>query len=506
MAMNPNSIMADLRMKSDKELQAFAAMHKNDPFIFPLAFQESQTRQRMRMAQDAQMAGQEQPKVVDQDLAQMMPQAAPQQAPQQDAQLPEDSGIAQLPAQNMQGMAVGGIVAFDEGGEVPRYYDGDLIKRKEIPTSTFQKFKGMLSPWSDEDIRSMEAQDFANKNDPGFFEKLTPSQRAVREQESADARAGKGSTYTLRNGWRSPAEQAKVMADAQAPDTSTKVEKTDSKAGSRKEGAGSGSTTSAPTGGIDALTSAYKPSTAQELMKSAREMAGDANKESEAAYKPYAEMLQKERADLDTRKGESKNMALIQAGLAMMSGTSRNAFENIGKGGMQGLAAFQEAKRLDDASKKALMASEIAMMQAQRAERSGNHKDAVAILGQAEHSKEFGVTAAMKAQELRQTGAYQQGMLGVYQERNKALGAGAKHEEKKMAEFGKIQTKVMGMLKDDMNYLGLKTDAEREAYKTKLLRNEMMNNPFLSASAANIGFVPAPTGGKQRGDYTDMEQ
>jgi hypothetical protein len=31
-------------------------MHKNDPFIFPLAFQESQTRKHTRASQQAQMA------------------------------------------------------------------------------------------------------------------------------------------------------------------------------------------------------------------------------------------------------------------------------------------------------------------------------------------------------------------------------------------------------------------------------------------------------------------
>jgi hypothetical protein len=35
--------------------------------------------------------------------------------------LPEEVGIGALPAQNLEGMAAGGIVAFDEGGEVPRF-------------------------------------------------------------------------------------------------------------------------------------------------------------------------------------------------------------------------------------------------------------------------------------------------------------------------------------------------------------------------------------------------
>jgi hypothetical protein len=120
--------MDKLRMMPDSELFQFAQMHKSDPYIFPLTFQESNARKAMRSAQ--QMSGMQAPKVVDQDLQKMAParpmapvgmgapQQAPAQAPQQPQQaLPEDQGIGQLPAQNMQNMAGGGIVAFADGGD-----------------------------------------------------------------------------------------------------------------------------------------------------------------------------------------------------------------------------------------------------------------------------------------------------------------------------------------------------------------------------------------------------
>ena len=109
MAMNPQSVLSQLRMMSDQQLQQYAAMHKNDPFIFPLAFQESQTRKQMRSESQAMQAG-PQEKVADQALAAMAPEP-----------LPEEVGIGALPAQNLEGMCGGGIVAFDEGGEVPRF-------------------------------------------------------------------------------------------------------------------------------------------------------------------------------------------------------------------------------------------------------------------------------------------------------------------------------------------------------------------------------------------------
>jgi len=108
MAMNPQNVLSSLRMMDDQALQQYAAMHKNDPFIFPLAFQESQTRKQMRAETQAMQPPQ--PKVADQALAQMAPQ--PRQP------LPEDVGIGALPADNLKSMATGGIVAFDvQGGK-----------------------------------------------------------------------------------------------------------------------------------------------------------------------------------------------------------------------------------------------------------------------------------------------------------------------------------------------------------------------------------------------------
>lgn len=129
LAPNPTQLMATLRMMPDQELFQYAQIHQSDPYIFPLTFQESNARKAARSAQ--QMRPGQPPKVVQQDLQQMAPQRAPrmggaampaqmaQDVPQQPQQaLPEDQGIGQLPAQNMQGMAEGGIVGYAPGGQV----------------------------------------------------------------------------------------------------------------------------------------------------------------------------------------------------------------------------------------------------------------------------------------------------------------------------------------------------------------------------------------------------
>lgn len=98
---NINQITAQLARMPDQALQQYAQMHKDDPYVLSLALSESNRRKQTR--QGAQMGGQEQPKVVDQELQSM---AAP---------MPEDVGIGQLPAGDMN-FADGGIVAFSGGG------------------------------------------------------------------------------------------------------------------------------------------------------------------------------------------------------------------------------------------------------------------------------------------------------------------------------------------------------------------------------------------------------
>ena len=110
---NVQQITSQLARLPDQALQQYARMHKNDPYIMALALSESNRRKQMR--EGAQTNAPEQPKVVDQAIQSM---AAP---------MPEDIGIAQLPAGDME-FADGGIVAFDEGGPVERYQDRGLVR------------------------------------------------------------------------------------------------------------------------------------------------------------------------------------------------------------------------------------------------------------------------------------------------------------------------------------------------------------------------------------------
>jgi hypothetical protein len=113
-----NKITSTLAKLPDQQLQQYAQMHKSDPYIMALAMSESNRRKEMRAAGQGGQGMQEQPKVVDSEIAQMAPQ-----------QLPEDQGIGQLPAGDMN-FAGGGIIAFADGGDVERYQVGGAIQSK----------------------------------------------------------------------------------------------------------------------------------------------------------------------------------------------------------------------------------------------------------------------------------------------------------------------------------------------------------------------------------------
>lgn len=133
---NVNQITTMLSRMELPDLQNYAELHKNDPYIVSLAMSVANTKKQAEIAKNGLAGLQPQPKVVDQQIAQMvapppqqMPQGQPQMPQQQmppqmaQQQLPEGSGIGQLPAPNMQtmGKAEGGIIGYAEGGEVPRF-------------------------------------------------------------------------------------------------------------------------------------------------------------------------------------------------------------------------------------------------------------------------------------------------------------------------------------------------------------------------------------------------
>lgn len=103
---NVQQITSRLSEMSDTQLAQYARMHKDDPYLLPMASSEFKRRQQDRLAAAGQQGGPK-PTIADQDIAEMAHEA-----------LPEDQGIGVLPAQNIATMADGGIAGYAEGGEV----------------------------------------------------------------------------------------------------------------------------------------------------------------------------------------------------------------------------------------------------------------------------------------------------------------------------------------------------------------------------------------------------
>jgi hypothetical protein len=79
----------------------------------------------------------------------------------------------------------------------------------------------------------------------------------------------------------------------------------------------------------------------------------------------YLDQLKQERADVNKQHDNDFNLALMQAGLGMMAGTSPYALANIGQGGSQGVAAYGASQKQKAAELAALRKSQLGTMEAQ---------------------------------------------------------------------------------------------------------------------------------------------
>jgi hypothetical protein len=238
---------------------------------------------------------------------------------------------------------------------------------------------------------------------------------------------------------------------------------------------------------------------------------GEYGKERETKLKGKEARIAKE-------EGQSGGLALLEAGLAMMSGTSPNAFANIGQGAMAGTAAYRKSMekitdardKLDDAygrledvrfnqknmDTKELREAKLGIDKAANAglrsliqfagqELDMDSKEATTMFGGAINLEQSRIAAAP----------------GIA--RNKMLEKRFQGDEKKMAEYGKVQKQVMASLDKDVDYQTATTQAAKDQIMQARMRSAMLNNPFLSSYAMGIGFESAPTG-KARNEDDDI--
>lgn len=384
---NVNQMTSQLARMPDQALQQYAQMHKNDPYIMALAMSESNRRKSMRSG--AQMNAPEEPKVVDQAIQGM---ASP---------MPESVGIGQLPAGEMN-FAGGGIVAFSDGGDVPRYQSGGMLDSARARAQAAQQ---KLYTYG---LRQRQ-------QDPTGFEtaqqEMATAQAALQaaeqkyQAEMSTTGAGRAAfgAPTVGGPMADPAAQAlprnmpPVMPSAaetqmamnagafKPPPPAAPVASAGNKrpsappptgiellSGPGAEPPGPGQTTPglastpstlqrefdmfAPQGKVNDPFEADVLAQGQADEQVARNYAAKRKEQLEGMGLLGLEQekrLKAREGKLGKQEGDLGPMALLQAGFAMMSGASPNALQNIGIGAQAGLKKYSEGiERLGDAREK----------------------------------------------------------------------------------------------------------------------------------------------------------
>jgi hypothetical protein len=385
--MNINKIVDDLRKVPDEALISYV-QQPNGRVPSVLALSELQRRKEIR-----QSAGAKQPSPTQTVAQQVMAQPAPQ-------------GVAALPvADNMyseQSMAAGGIVAFDEGGEVPSYQLGGLtadniayqralaqtsfdpteaIRRGFAYTQDVLTAPGQLSwmrdPKTGKLVRAYEVEGFMPRS-TGF----SAAENAKVQSRLASLDAAEADNITRANlAGKSPrlgAEKEGVrqlVADATRSDnammdrmvdipTVTPVKSVRDKTirnqqvadkviatgdvgtqgankTQRQASSGYGDLVFDPVKVDEAGYDKFLPKD-QSMRDYAAEFKAELGEDpSRAAVK---ERLAKMQAAGETDSARAPWMALAEAGLGMAAGQSQFALQNIAAGGIRGIQSYNEAR------------------------------------------------------------------------------------------------------------------------------------------------------------------
>ena len=178
--LNVNELTSRMARMSDDQLRQYAELHKNDTYTLALASAESKRRAQLRAA--GQPVAQR-PTIADQRLAEMGA-PAPMPQPQPQPQLPEQQGIGMLPAENVAGMADGGIAgyadqfvdsyadAYAHGGIVAFAGNDGSVVRDAPDTSLWQTSLGSL--FSEIARKDLDKGEYKTSPVGRFFSFLTP--------------------------------------------------------------------------------------------------------------------------------------------------------------------------------------------------------------------------------------------------------------------------------------------------------------------------------------------
>lgn len=421
--------------KSIPMIAAMAAFEVKGPMEIAAKAEQAKQKQstvsvREKLAQEGQ---EEQNGMLPDNLMMAMQQ-------QQQGSLPENTGIGQLPAPNMQTMSAanGGIIAFDDGGYVPGYAEGDLIGDEYVsdrPPMSYSEQMGNVG-----DLLFRGAKKLFN----------APETEDDKEAERKRKKEGKSKPYPVSKAKRAATEFKPYPADAKPravnptagqavtaenanpgfvppgttppPPIATEV-KRGTRAGASETKTGIATLGKDPTlepyqaqsikdigadinttFGVDKLTSG-----ANELGGILEKGATDARarferRPQQTPYKEYERTLRSEEQNAEQDKKDAFQMALVNAGLGIAAGGSRYALQNIAEGAMVGTKQYMGAmKDLKAAAKERQKAfAMIDEARSAKADRDFDRAEALenSILGHKVKSKELTIDAISKGLQI----------------------------------------------------------------------------------------------------------
>ena len=436
--LNVNELTSQMAKMSDAQLRQYAQLHKTDPYTLALAASESRRRAQLRAAGQQQGAQGQQPTVADQALAQMgAPAPMPQQA-QQRPQLPEQQGIGMLPAQNVEGMADGGIAGYDDSyasggmvafaGEGPSLVGQGLRQEQMIPAPrTDNAFNKLVATRMGEasaqdvvdEIARMEAiirntppgpqRTFAeqrlaqlNKTKPKALEEF----QAPPPEAKEPGWAVKGKKKGERSSVPAPIDEGNVFTPRTEMPTGTFTPynlntQAGRDAAARRSGAGTGAGKDKQPPPVANVGSGFVPTKPGDLSETLQQLQflgpgvgeydvlankaatgfadlekqREEGKPKEKAFAGLEALLGKEEEKAKGKEARNFNMAIVNAGLAIAGGKSQYALQNIAQGAQVGTKQYQEG--LDKLEAAAIERRKQAALieEARRAEDRGDWKE-----------------------------------------------------------------------------------------------------------------------------------
>jgi len=380
-----NQLQAKLNRLSPQQLKQFAATNYDDPISLALAMQVDSERKKMTAQSQAMAAGQQKPPVAAQAIQSI------------GTELPENTGIAQLPAPNIQSMADGGIAGYDmepvvrmAGGGSPfgRWWEsvtqdlsgireGNALRKelaeKYAPTGGLQ---GLFKNQTDEE-RAIAERTLS------IIPKLNKDQLMLLKEQGVAALPTLETALAPPPKTTTPAPASAAASTAPAPITEvpppdTKTLDTPPPPKPRAPAAPANSGIAAlpltPEALIKdraAISAAQNLEVPIELQTAMDTQAREEKKAAEerlnafdidtarrgVAFADREARLKAREAEFGQQKEDNKSMALLEAGLAIMSGASPYALQNIGAGALVGTKAYKSGlkdlaevrDKLDDA-------------------------------------------------------------------------------------------------------------------------------------------------------------